>query len=78
MMVDTAGAILVRIDRSDPTEYVLMSDAAGRFVIYRLDVSGRAMFPAAYVEAKTDAPRGTLAAILHKPRDFGPGLHGFV
>jgi hypothetical protein len=77
-IVETAASILARIDRCDPAEYVLMSDAVGRFVIYRLDFSGRAMFPPVYVEAKSDAPHGTLAAILPKPRDFGASLHGFV
>jgi hypothetical protein len=76
--IATAGAILESIDPSDPTEYVMMSDGIGRLLIYRLDVSGRVIFPPVYVEEKTAEPRGTLAAILPQRRDFGPAIHGFV
>jgi hypothetical protein len=74
----TAGAILESLDRSDPTEYVMMADGVGRLLIYRLDVRGRVIVPPVYVEEKIAAPRGTLAAIRPQRRDFGPGMHGCV
>ena len=75
--IATVKKLLTCVDPSDPAEYVLTADAVGRFIIYRLDIHGRATSPPCYVEEKSGALRGAIAP-AQVPPNFGAPLHGFV
>jgi hypothetical protein len=73
--VATVEHRLMFVDPHDLTQYALGVDAVGRLVIYRLNLRGYLISPAAFVEVKPPAqPRFSKL----RPVDFGLSLTGYV
>lgn len=73
--VATVEQRLMSVDPRDLTEYAIGVDFAGRLVIYRLNLRGYLISPAAFVEVKPpDRPRSSKV----RAADFGTLLAGYV